>query len=77
MERRGSPDLVEQREHAAGVSLDQVQAALVVLVPDEGPLQPLGHVLLLYQEPIRYRYTSNQSNQIKKETPSLIKSFTG
>ena len=45
--RRGSPDLIEQREDSGGVSLDQVQAALVVLVTDEGPLQPLGHVLLL------------------------------
>lgn len=39
--------LIKQREDAGGVSFDQLQAAVVVLVADEGPLQSLGHVLLL------------------------------
>lgn len=39
--------LVKQREDAGGISLNQLQASLVVLVADEGPLQSLGHVFLL------------------------------
>lgn len=40
-------DLIEQGENAGGTAFNQVQAALVVLVTYEGPLQPLGHILLL------------------------------
>lgn len=40
-------DLIKQGDNAGGTAFNQVQAALVVLVPNEGPLQPLGHILLL------------------------------
>lgn len=40
-------NLIEQGENAGGTAFNQVQAALVVLVPYEGPLQPLSHILLL------------------------------
>lgn len=39
--------LIKQGEDANGISLNQLQAALVILVADEGPLQPLGHIFLL------------------------------
>lgn len=40
-------DLIEQGENTGGTAFNQVQAALVVLVLYEGPLQPLRHILLL------------------------------
>lgn len=44
---RVNSHLVKQRDDAFGISLNQLQAAVVILVADEGPLQPLGNVFLL------------------------------
>lgn len=40
-------NLIKQGENAGGISLNQIQAALVILVADERPPQSLGHVFLL------------------------------
>ena len=63
-------DLIEEREHACGVSLDEIQTALVILVLDKRPFQPFSNILFL-----SWRGYFHQKTYIYLQRPEVLHSL--